>query len=255
MPTITVNHVSKYYFAEKKKLFRKRGRYEVGLNDVNISVKQGEFVFIIGSSGSGKSTLMKLISGQMAPDYGSVEINGKDLSKLKKRSLQRLPLLVGYVAQQNVLNSRMVIEENLRQSAKIGCRIFGDQPPCEDRIRKVLGLTGLSGVEKKYPGELMAGERRRAELARALINSPPVLVLDEVTANLDADSMWDVYLLLHEINRLGTTVIMSTHNSNYVNMLRRRVITLVDGHVYSDNIKGRYGEVRKRAYSRSGMIL
>ncbi len=159
--------------------------------------------------------------------------------------IQRLPLIVGYVSQQNTLNSRMLIEENLKQSAKIGRRVFGDQPPYEKRIQKVLGLTGLSGIGKKYPGELMAGERRRVELARALINSPPVLVLDEVTANLDADSMWDVFLLLHEINRLGTTIVMSTRNSGYVNMLRRRVITLVDGHVYSDNFKGRYGEAKQ----------
>ena len=246
MPTITVNHVSKYYFAEEKRLFRKRrDQYEIGLKDIDLTIEQGEFVFVIGSSGSGKSTLMKLIAGRMLPDYGSVEINGKDISKLKKRMIQRLPLIVGYVSQQNTLNSRMLIEENLKQSAKIGRRVFGDQPPYEKRIQKVLGLTGLSGIGKKYPGELMAGERRRVELARALINSPPVLVLDEVTANLDADSMWDVFLLLHEINRLGTTIVMSTRNSGYVNMLRRRVITLVDGHVYSDNFKGRYGEAKQ----------
>ena len=84
------------------------------------------------------------------------------------------------------------------------------------------------------------------ELARALINSLPILVLDEVTANLDADSMWDVFLLLNEINAMGTTIVMSTHNINYVNMVRRRVITLVDGRLYSDEIKGRYGEVKKK---------
>ena len=99
---------------------------------------------------------MKLIAGRMLPDYGSVEINGKDISKLKKRMIQSLPLIVGYVSQQNTLNSRMLIKENLKQSAKIGRRVFGDQPPYEKRIQKVLGLTGLSGIGKKYPGELMA---------------------------------------------------------------------------------------------------
>lgn len=252
MPTITVDHVSKYYYFDRKGLFRRKRRnhdgnaYEIGLEDVSFTVEQGEFVFIIGSSGAGKTTLMKLISGQTSPDRGSVQVNGKELSKIGKMGRQRLPLLVGYVSQQHSMNPRMTIRENLELTAKVGEKKFGKECSMEERIRKVLGLTGLSGTERRYPGELMTGERRRVELARALINSPPILVLDEVTANLDADSMWDLYLLLHEINHMGTTIIMSTHSSYYVNMQRRRVITLVDGRVYSDESKGRYGEVAKR---------
>lgn len=252
MPTITVDHVSKYYYSERQGLFQKLRRhrkdhnYEVGLEDVSFTVEQGEFVFIIGSSGAGKTTLMQLLCGQTSPDAGSVQVNGKELSKIGKVSRQRLPLLVGYVAQQHSMNPRISIRENLQQAAKIGERKFSRECSMEERIRKVLGLTGLVDKEKRYPGELMAGERRRVELARALINSPPILVLDEVTANLDADSMWDMYLLLHEINRMGTTIIMSTRSSYYVNMQRRRVITLVDGHVYSDESKGRYGEVARK---------
>ncbi len=246
MPTITVDHVSKYYYSKRKRLFRKEKIQEIGLEDVSFTVEQGEFVFIIGSSGSGKSTLMKLLAGQNAPDQGTVTINGKNVAKLGKGSRSRLPLLVGYVSQQHSINPRITIEENLVEAAKIGRRKFKDDGNYRERIRKVLGLTGMSGVEKRYPVELTSGERRRIELARTLINSPPILVLDEVTANLDADSMWDMYLLLHEINQMGTTIIMSTHNSDYVNMLRRRVITLVDGHIYSDEVKGRYGEVTKR---------
>lgn len=245
MPKITVDHVSKYYYLKRKRLFRKEKIQEIGLEDVNFTIEQGEFVFVIGSSGSGKSTLMKLLAGENAPDQGAVKINGKNISKLGKGSRYRLPMLVGYVSQQHSMNPRITIEENLVLAAKIGKKKFKDEGNYGERIRKVLGLMGLPGVEKRYPVELTSGECRRIELARSLINSPPILVLDEVTANLDADSMWDMYLLLHEINQKGTTIIMSTHNSDYVNMLRRRVITLVDGHIYSDEVKGRYGEATK----------
>ena len=102
---------------------------------------------------------------------------------------------------------------------------------------------GMRGAEKKYPGELSIGECRRVELARAMINSPPILVLDEITANLDDDNIWDMIILLNEVNRRGTTVIMATHASKYVNIMRRRVITLVDGHIFGDVERGRYGDV------------
>ena len=99
------------------------------------------------------------------------------------------------------------------------------------------------GVEARYPVEMSIGECRRVELARALINSPPILVLDEITANLDDDNIWDMFQLLQEVNRMGTTVIMATHASRYVNIMRRRVITLVDGKIFGDVEKGRYGDV------------
>lgn len=255
MPTITVNNASKYYRISKRWFWWGVDRREIGVEDVNLTIEQGEFVFIIGSSGAGKSTLLNLISGQMKPDKGSVCLNGKRLWGSKRWQQKCLPLLIGYVSQQHVLDRGMTIQESLRMAAKIGQRKFGDKKDFSERIRKVLGLTGLSGMEKRYPGELTAGERRRVELARALINSPPILVLDEVIANQDADSTWDVFLLLNEINRMGTTVIMATHNSHYVNMLRRRVVMLVHGRVYSDEDKGRYGEVTNKKHLTDPIIL
>ncbi len=246
MPTIVVDHASKYYYSRPKRIFRREEIQEIGVEDADFMVEQGEFVFVIGSSGAGKSTLMQLLAGQVAPDKGSVKIAGRNLTKLGKSVRRRLPLLVGYVSQQHSMEPRSTIKENLEAAAKIGKHKFKDEGNYGDRVRKVLGLVGLPGVENRYPVELTSGECRRIELAGTLINSPPILVLDEVTANLDADSMWDMYLLLHEINQMGTTVIMSTHNIDYVNMLRRRVITLVDGRVYSDEVKGRYGEITKR---------
>lgn len=248
MPTITVDHASKYYYnrTQRRWLSRRKVQREIGVEDVSLTIEQGEFVFIIGSSGAGKSTLLNLLAGRMQPDHGSVSINGKKLYGLKRWRETRLPLLIGYVSQQHTLQRSVTIAENLRQAARLGERKFDDKNDFAERIRKVLGLTGLAGMEQRYPGELTTGEQRRAELARALINSPPILVLDEVVANQSADSAWDLFLLLTEINRMGTTIIMATHNSEYVNMMRRRVITLVHGRVYSDENKGRYGEIKQK---------
>ena len=245
MPTIKVENVSKYYWQKRQHWFQRR-RKEIGVEDVSLSIEQGEFVYIIGSSGSGKSTLLKLMAGQDRPNKGAVYIQSENVADLRKARGRKLPLLIGYVSQQHTLDRSKTIGETLEEAARVGLRKFGGKKELNNRIQKALGLTGLSGRQNEYPGMLTAGECRRVELAKALINSPPILVLDEVTANLDADSMWDVFLLLNEINAMGTTIVMSTHNINYVNMVRRRVVTLVDGRLYSDEVKGRYGEAKKK---------
>lgn len=241
MPTITLEKVTKYYKVQKK---HRRGanRVEIGVENVDLTVEQGEFVFLVGSSGAGKSTLLDLISGKLRPDKGTVSLNGKDLARLFPWSNQTA-LLFGKVCQEQTLARRITVEENLRMAAMIGRRRFESARHIDERVRKVLGLVGMRGAEKKYPGELSIGECRRVELARALINSPPILVLDEITANLDDDNIWDMIILLNEVNRRGTTVIMATHASKYVNIMRRRVITLVDGHIFGDVERGRYGDV------------
>ena len=242
MPTITLEKVTKYYKVQKK---HRRGekRLETGVEDVDLTVEQGEFVFLVGSSGAGKSTLLDLISGKVKPDKGTVSLNGKDLARLFPWSHNQTALLFGKVCQEQTLARRITVEENLRMAAMIGRRRFESAKHIDERIRKVLGLVGMRGTEKKYPGELSIGECRRVELARAMINSPPILVLDEITANLDDDNIWDMIILLNEVNRRGTTVIMATHASKYVNIMRRRVITLVDGHIFGDVERGRYGDV------------
>lgn len=242
MPTITLEKVTKYYKVQKKQR-RGENRLEVGVEDVDLTVEQGEFVFLVGSSGAGKSTLLDLISGKLKPDKGTVSLNGKDLARLFPWSHNQTALLFGKVCQEQTLARRITVEENLRMAAMIGRRRFESAKHIDERIRKVLGLVGMRGAEKRYPGELSIGECRRVELARAMINSPPILVLDEITANLDDDNIWDMIILLNEVNRRGTTVIMATHASKYVNIMRRRVITLVDGHIFGDVERGRYGDV------------
>lgn len=249
MPTITVDNVTKYYRVKRRDRQGRNGRtsrHEVGVENISLTIEQGEFVFLIGSSGAGKSTLLNLIAGHQKPGKGSILINGKRLQSGKPWVMRHLPRLIGYVPQKSALNRNLTIWQNLARSAKAGDKKFVDAYMFVERANKVLGLVGLHDVHKKYPIELTAGECRRVELACALINSPPILVLDEVTAGLDEDSLWDLFLLLHEINSMGTTVIMATRSSQYVNILRRRVITLVHGRVFSDVNRGRYGEVKKK---------
>jgi len=252
MSTITATNVSKYYIERRWWQLGRRDR-EIGVQDVNLTIEQGEFVFVIGSSGAGKSTLLSLLAGQIKPSRGSVRVDGQELSSMKRRKPKQYSRTVGMVAQQHAFDRSVNVKKNLERLVRVE---RGDsEVSTEDRINKVLGLVGLPEAGDRFPGELTAGERRRVELAGAMINSPDILVLDEVIANLDEDSVWDTFLLLTEINRRGTTVIMSIHNSRFVNMLRRRVITLVDGRIFGDVDKGRYGEVAERKNAAKPLII
>lgn len=245
MPTITLENVTKYYKIDRRRrrLEHREKRYELGVEDISLTIEQGEFVFLTGSSGAGKSTLLDLISGKLRPDRGTVYLDKKDLSKLIPWSQNRMSILFGKVCQDHTLIRKMTVEENLRIAAQIGKRRFESSKEMQARVDKVLGLVGMRGTGKKYPAEMSGGECRRVELARALVNSPPILVLDEITANLDDDNIWDMFHLLKEVNRRGTTVIMATHASMYVNIMRRRVVTLVDGRLIGDVERGKYGDV------------
>ena len=243
MPTIRLEHVSKWYELEGKRRFRKESRREVSLSDISLKIEQGEFVFIVGSSGAGKSTLLKVLSGQESPSEGEVLLDGRDLGRILRWSRNRANLLFGHVMQETSLGRRMTVQENLQIAAQVGRKRLESKAQMQARIEKVLGLVGMANTGHFYPAELSQGENRWVELARALINSPAILVLDELTGNLDDDNIWDMLHLLTEINRRGTTVIMATHASKYVNIMRRRVITLVDGRIYGDVEKGRYGDV------------
>lgn len=238
MPTIMLENVSKYYKPERKS----RRHVEVGVDEIDLSIKQGEFVFVIGSSGCGKSTLLALMAGKLRPDRGNVYLSRRDLTKLMRWSHNRASSLFGQVWQEQSLVRTRTVEENLNLAITASA-LRTDHIKPEVRVKKALGLVGLSKAEHKYPLELSLGECRRVELARAVINSPPILILDEITANLDDGNNWDIFQLLLELNRRGTTVVMATHAKEYVNIMRRRVITLVDGRVFGDVKQGRYGDI------------
>ena len=243
MPTIYLDHVSKFYKPKRKR--KGPVHQDTGVEDVELNIHQGEFVFVVGGSGAGKSTLLRLITGETKPTRGTVYLGDKDLSRALFLSRNRMSVMFGKIWQDPTLIRKKTIEENLALASQIALGRESSKV-VDIRIKKVLGLVGMKGVEKRYPVELSIGECRRVELARALISSPPILILDEVTANLDDDSIWDMLHLLNDVNRRGTTVIMATHDSQYVNILRRRVITMSAGRVVTDEEKGKYGDVLER---------
>lgn len=231
MPEIHLENVSKRYVED--------GRTQYAVRDVSLTVEQGEFVFLIGSSGAGKSTLLKLMGGEYAPDEGEVRLNDLNVARLIGPWRTKVTRSFGIVSQECLLIRKRTIGDNLLLAAvAAGMRRKG-----RAAAEKALAIVGLSGVEDCYPAELSIGECRRVELARALVNSPPILLIDELTANLDDDSIWDLMHLLHELNSRGTTIVMATHASQYVNIMRRRVVTLVDGRLVGDVRNGKYGDI------------
>ena len=232
MPELRLENVSKLYKAEKK-------RKEYAVRDLSLTVTQGEFVFLIGSSGAGKSTMLKLMGGEISPDRGAVYLDGGNLIRYFGPWRARVARTFGIVSQQPMLVRKRTILENLMMAARAG----GLQKRSQAAAEKALGLVGLPSVGECYPLELSIGEVRRVELARALVNSPPILLLDELTANLDDDNIWDMMHLLNELNIRGTTIIMATHASQFVNIMRRRVVTLVDGKLLGDVKNGKYGDI------------
>lgn len=237
MPTIRLEQVTKFYKLEKKR--------HAAVSEIDLTIAQGEFVFVVGSSGAGKSTLLKLITGGLRPDCGTVSLDELKLTHLPPWYWPKIRRTFGQVHQEPNLMRRRTIRENLSMVAKVG--LSSKKEKIDQKVKKVLGIVGMSGVEDKYPGELSIGECRRVDLARALINSPPILVLDELTANLDEDTNWDLIHLLTEINRQGTTIVMATHASMFVNIMRRRVVTLVDGKIVGDVKRGRYGDITSKS--------
>ena len=177
----------------------------------------------------------------MQPDEGAVYLDQVNLSKLKRRQEKKLPYIFGRVPQEPSLVRSATVFENLCPPGRFG-RVGGtltDGP----LIAKALALVGLPDSEEKYPGEFSASERRRIELAKAILYSPPILILDRITDDMDDDSIWDMMHLLDEMNHRGTTVLMATGARQFVNLMRRRVITLVDGRIVGDVQKGRFGDI------------
>ena len=164
MPTITLENVSKYYKNRRKN--RSGRRYETGVEGVSLEIKQGEFVFITGSSGAGKSTLLDLISGRIKPDRGRVLLDGVSIAHPLLWQRERIALMFGRVVEEHTLIRKMTVEDNLMIAARVGRKRFETPQEMRDRIKKVLGLVGLSGMEGRYPVEMSLGECRCVELAR-----------------------------------------------------------------------------------------
>ncbi len=232
MPDLRLEGATKYYKVENKKL--------LAVEDINLTIEQGEFVFLIGSSGAGKTTVLRMLGGDLKPDAGSAYLGETNMNHFFGPLQFRLRRSFGYVWQEPQLLRKRTIYENLFMA--LAARSIGRRVKWDKAVGKALALVGMQGVEHCFPADLSLGEVRVVELARALVNSPPILILDELTANLDDDNIWDIMYLLNELNNRGITIIMATHASQYVNIMRRRVVMLTDGHITSDVRNGRYGE-------------
>ncbi len=207
------------------------------LNDVNIQIKRGEFVFIVGDSGSGKSTLIRLLLRELKPTEGSIMVNGFQVEKLPRYKVPKLRRSMGVVFQ----DFRLLKDRNVYENVAFAQRII--QVPMREMKRNVpniLALVGLAGKYKARPNELSGGEQQRVALARALVNKPPILLADEPTGNLDVKNTIEIMNLLDRINKNGTTVVVVTHNDKIVNDMKKRVITIKKGVIVSDEEAGGY---------------
>ncbi len=207
------------------------------LNDVNLHIKKGEFVFIVGDSGSGKSTLIKLLLRELLPTSGRIIVNGTDVVKLKRRAIPKFRRNLGVVFQ----DFRLLKDRNVYENVAFAQRII-QKPNREIRknVPSILSTVGLAGKYKAKPNQLSGGEQQRVALARAIINKPSILLADEPTGNLDPKNSWEIMNLLEKVNNNGTTVLVVTHNREIVNAMQKRVITMKKGIVVSDEEKGGY---------------
>lgn len=208
------------------------------LDDINVSVDKGEFVFFIGPSGSGKSTFIRLLLREDVPSSGRVHIAGRDLSTIRAWKVPQLRRSIGCVFQ----DFRLLPTKTAAENVAFALEVIGKTRPVIRRVvPEVLSLVGLEGKENRYPNELSGGEQQRVAIARAFVNRPLVLLADEPTGNLDPDTSIEIMRLLDRINRTGTTVVMVTHDANIVNQMRRRVVELDRGRIIRDQHRGVYG--------------
>ena len=207
------------------------------LNGVNLQIEDGEFVFLVGPSGSGKSTIMKIITGELKPTSGSVHVNGYSLESIRKRDIPHMRRTLGIVFQDFRLIPKMTVYDNVAYAMRV---IGSKESEIRERVPYVLELVGLTGKERRHPNEMSGGEQQRLAIARALINNPSTIIADEPTGNLDPARSFELMSLLQEINNLGTTVLVVTHEKELVERFDKRVIAIDEGVVISDGMDGYY---------------
>jgi cell division transport system ATP-binding protein len=207
------------------------------LTDINLYVEKGEFVFLVGATGSGKSSLLKLIYREVVPTNGDIYVHDRDITDMKRREIPYLRRHLGVVFQDFKLIPHKTVFENVAYALEVTGSPHREVTP---KVNKVLDLVNLQEKRTMLPGELSGGEQQRTSLARAIVNSPLILLADEPTGNLDPDSSWEIMQILNRINVRGTTVLMATHNKDIVDMMKKRVIVLSKGRISVDQEKGSY---------------
>ena len=215
-------------------------QYQTGvdaLKHVTLQIKNGEFVFVVGKSGSGKSTFIKLLLKELDPTSGKLYIAGRLVNKLKRKQIPLYRRNIGVVFQ----DFRLLKDRTVFENIAFAQRIIGRSK--REMIRNVttmLTIVGLTDKADAYPSELSGGEQQRVAIARALVNQPTILLADEPTGNLDPQNAWEIMMLLQEVNKMGTTVVVVTHNNDIVDIMQKRVVTLNEGTVVRDDKKGGY---------------
>lgn len=207
------------------------------LQDITLHIKPREFVLIVGHSGAGKSTIIKLITREIIPEKGKIFVGGIDYDDLKKRDIPYLRRKIGVVFQDYKLLPKKTVFENVAYALQVAGVKTKD---IKSRVPKILELVNLDHKINCFPKELSGGERQRVAIARALVHQPRILIADEPTGNLDPKNAWEIIDILLKINQLGTTVIMTTHNQDIVNRLKKRVVVLRNGKLIKDQQMGRY---------------
>ena len=214
--------------------------YTVGthaLRGVSLQIEDGEFAFLVGPSGSGKSTIIKLITGELKPTSGTVHVNGYSLERIRKREIPYLRRTVGVVFQ----DFRLIETKTVYENVAFAMRVIGArEQEIRERVPYVLELVGLETKSRRHPTELSGGEQQRLAIARALVNNPSTIIADEPTGNLDPARSLEIMSLLQEINNLGTTVLVVTHEKDLVERFAKRVIVLNEGLIASDGMDGFY---------------
>lgn len=207
------------------------------LKDVNLVVKKGEFVFLVGSTGSGKSSLLKMIHRELEPTTGAVYVDRQDIAELKKHQVPYLRRKLGVIFQ----DFRVLPHKTAYENVAFALEVTGvHHRYIRPRVRRALELVNLSEKSHRLPGEMSGGEQQRVAIARALVNEPVLLIGDEPTGNLDPDTSWDIMQTLSTINASGTTVIVATHNSQIVDVMRKRVLVMQRGTILRDEERGMY---------------
>ena len=205
------------------------------LNGVSLQIEDGEFVFLVGPSGSGKSTIMKIITGELRPTSGQVHVNGYNLESIRKRDIPYMRRTLGVVFRDFRLIPNMTVYDNVAYAMRV---IGAREAEIKERVPYVMDLVGLTGKERRRPTEMSGGEQQRLAIARALVNNPSTIIADEPTGNLDPARSFELMSLLQEINNLGTTVLVVTHEQELVRRFDKRVIAIDDGMVISDGMDG-----------------
>lgn len=226
---------------QMKKVIKKYSNGVVAMNGISINIKQGEFVYVVGSSGAGKSTFIKLMYREERATSGEVVVNGINLTTLKAARVPYLRRQLGVVFQDFKLLPRLTVYENVAFAMEV---IEEDPKKIRERVMEVLELVGLKHKVRMLPTELSGGEQQRVAIARSIVNKPKVLIADEPTGNLDPETSWGIMDLFAEINQQGTTIVMATHNREIVNTVRKRVIAIEGGMIVRDEYGGDYGYER-----------